>query len=186
MKIDPNLHWLLSYYRISEIGGALFFGQIARSLKPSPIQCDLTRHFADEAQHARYWTECLQRLSAEPLKLDQTYQNQYLAATGMPTNLMEILALTQVFENRVVTQYNLHAQSPNLPLAVRDTLERIMEDERWHLKWIREALLGMEDEFGREQIRDTLKRFTEADRDVYRQTIAEHRDRIGQLALAQR
>lgn len=186
MKIDANLHWLLSYYRISEIGGALFFGQIARSLKPSPIQCDLTRHFADEAQHARYWTDCLAQLSAEPLKLDQTYQNQYLAATGMPTNLMEILALTQVFENRVVTQYNLHAGSPALPAPVSDTLDRIMDDEKWHLQWIRQALQDMEPEFGRDQIRATLKRFTEADREVYAQTLAEHRDRIGQLVLAQR
>ena len=149
MKIDENLHWLLSYYRNSEISGALFFGQLARGLKPSAVQCDMTRHFADEAQHASYWTQCLQQLGAQPLKLGTAYQDQYLAATGMPSNLMEILALTQVFENRVITQYNLHSSGDELPSPVRNTLDKIMTDEQWHLEWIRGALLDMEDEYGK-------------------------------------
>lgn len=186
MKIDENLHWLLSYYRISEISGALFFGQLARGLKPSAVQCDMTRHFADEAQHASYWTQCLQRLGGQPLKLGTAYQDQYLAATGMPSNLMEILALTQVFENRVITQYNLHTACDQLPPAVRATLGKIMTDERWHLEWIRGALVDMEDEYGKDHIRQTLKRFTAADREVYANTIQEHRQRIDHLALAQR
>src|SRR4029079_491029 len=68
--IDENLLWLLSSYRTSEISGALFFGQLARRLKPGAIQMDMTAHFADEAQHARYWTDCIAELSAAPLKLD--------------------------------------------------------------------------------------------------------------------
>ena len=186
MKIDDNLHWLLSYYRSSEISGALFFGQLARGLKPSAIQCDMTRHFADEAQHARYWTQCLEQLGVEPLKLDKAYQDQYIAATGMPGNLMEILALTLVFENRVVTQYNLHSSGDELPAVVHDTLKTIMTDEQWHLEWIRGALLEMEDEYGRDHIQQTLKRYTEADREVYANTIQEHRQRIDHLTLAQR
>ena len=116
MKIDENLLWILSFYRTSEISGALFFGELARSLRPSAIQQDMTRHFADEANHARYWTDCLAKLGAEPLKLPMAYQNQYLATAGMPTNLMEILAITQVFEKRVVAQYTL-AAARNNPLV---------------------------------------------------------------------
>ncbi len=104
MKIDENLQWILSFYRTSEISGALFFGELARSLRPSAIQQDMTRHFADEANHARYWTDCLEKLGVQPLKLPTAYQNQYLAAAGMPANLMEILAITLVFEKRVVGQ----------------------------------------------------------------------------------
>jgi len=186
MKIDENLQWILSYYRSSEISGALFFGQLARALKPSAIQCDMTRHFADEAQHARCWTECLEKLNAQPLKLGASYQDQYIAAAGMPTNLMEILAITQVFENRVITQYNLHARAQDLPAEVQSTLQLIMTDEQWHLQWIRGALQGMEDDYGRDHIRETLCRFTAADREVYQQTITEHGQRIEQLELAQR
>ncbi len=186
MKIDENLQWILSYYRSSEISGALFFGQLARSLKPSAIQCDMTRQFADEAQHARYWTNCLEELKAEPLKLGMCYQDQYIAAAGMPANLMEILAITQVFENRVITQYNLHAASENLAPEVQATLKVIMADEQWHLEWIRNALIDMETDYGRDNIRQTLKRFTEADREVYQKTILEHHERIDHLKLARR
>ncbi len=184
MKIDENLHWILSFYRTSEISGALFFGELARSLRPSAIQQDMTRQFADEANHARYWTDCLAKLSVEPLKLPTAYQNQYLAAAGMPTNLMEILAITQVFEKRVVGQYTLHAKSPNVPDIVVETIETIMKDEKWHIKWIRDALKDMETEYGADNIKDTLKRFTLADREVYQKTALEHQERIGDLRLA--
>lgn len=186
MRLDKNLHWILSFYRTSEISGALFFGELARSLRPSPIQQDMTRHFADEANHARYWTDCLEKLGAEPLKLPASYQNQYIAAAGMPTNIMEILAITQVFEKRVVSQYTLHATSPDTPQIVRDTIDTIMGDERWHIEWIRNALAKMEDKYGAGNIRDTLRRFTLADREVYRNTAQEHEERIGELRLAAR
>lgn len=183
MKIDENLHWLLSFYRTSEISGALFFGQLSKSLKPSAFQQDMTRHFADEAQHARYWTNCLAQLGCEPLKLGMTYQDQYVAAAGMPVNLMEVFAITQVFERRVVNQYALHSRVPGIEPEVRDTLEKIMIDEKWHLEWIRKALKSMQGEYGLETIRDTLKRFTEADRDIYARTLAEHESRIKHLNI---
>jgi rubrerythrin len=182
--IDSNLHWILSFYRSSEISGALFFGELARSLRPSAIQQDMTRQFADEANHARYWTDCMATLGVEPLKLGVAYQNQYLAAAGMPTNLMEILAITQVFEKRVVSQYTLHSKSPNVPPEVARTIRKIMQDEQWHIQWIRDALKEMEAEYGASNIRDTLKRFTAADREVYASTIAEHGERLGELRLA--
>lgn len=184
MKIDSNLHWILSFYRTSEISGALFFGELARSLRPSPIQQDMTRHFADEANHARYWTDCLAKLGVEPLKLPVAYQNQYVAAAGIPTNIMEILAITQVFEKRVVGQYTLHSNTPGTPDVVRETIATIMDDEKWHIEWIRRALEDMEDEYGATNIRDTLRRFTLADREVYRSTAAEHGERLGDLRLA--
>lgn len=182
--IDSNLHWILSFYRTSEISGALFFGELARSLRPSAIQQDMTRHFADEANHARYWTDCMAELGVEPLKLAMAYQNQYLASAGMPANLMEILAITQVFEKRVVSQYALHDKSPNTPDAVRRTIETIMADEQWHIRWIRDALADMEGEYGARHIRATLQRFTLADREVYRQTALEHGERVRELRLA--
>jgi len=186
MKIDENLRWILSFYRTSEISGALFFGELARALRPSAIQQDMTRHFADEANHARYWTDCLEKLGAEPLKLPVAYQNQYLAATGMPANLMEILAITQVFEKRVVGQYSLHRRSAHVPDEVTQTIETIMIDEKWHIAWIRDALEKMEPEYGRSTIRETLQRFTRADREVYQNTAEEHRERLVDLRLASR
>jgi len=184
--IDGNLHWLLSYYRASEISGALFFGELSRTLPPSAIQQDMTRHFADEASHARYWTDCLAELGVAPLKLGVAYQDRYLDAAGIPANLMEILAITQVFEKRVVSQYALHGKSPDTPEMVRKTLARILDDEERHIRWIREALKDLEGAYGGETISAALKRYTLADRDVYRRTTQEHRERIGALRLAAR
>jgi len=184
--IDENLHWILSFYRSSEISGALFFGELARTIRPSAIQQDMTRQFADEANHARYWTDCLAKLGKEPLKIDATYQNQYLAAAGMPTNLMEILAITQVFEKRVVSQYTLHSKSPSVPMEVKQTIADIMEDECWHIQWIRDALKKMEVDYGADNIKATLKHFTDADREVYRATTLEHQERLGEIRLATR
>jgi bacterioferritin (cytochrome b1) len=176
--LGENELWVLSFYRTSEISGALFFGQLARAMKPGPIQSDMTKHFSDEAMHAWYWTSCIESLGAQPLKLGVAYQDNYLAAAGMPVNVMEVLAITQVFEKRVINQYARHSQAEGLQPQVRDTFAKIMEDEKWHIEWIRKALKQMEPEFGKELIDRTLKRFREADQEVYKNVMAEHEDRI--------
>ena len=179
--LPDDEHWVLSYYRMSEINGSLFFGRLARALKPSPIQHDLTKHFADEAQHAWYWTDCLERLGSPPIKLSDAYQDQYLEAAGLPVNMMEILAITLVFERRVINQYARHLAAPSVRREVKETIDRIMQDERWHVQWVRDALTGMEARYGKDTIADTLRRFKEADREVYAKTLAEHEDRLGFL-----
>jgi hypothetical protein len=176
--LTENERWLLSFYRISEISGALFFGRLAKTLPSGPIQTDLTKHFADESQHSWYWTRCLQTLGAEPFKLDLAYQDQYIAAAGMPANIMEILALTLIFEKRVIGQYALHRQVPDLNPEVKKTIELIVEDEKWHIQWVTEALKKMEPEFGQEHIQKTLHHFQEADKQVYLKTVQEHEERI--------
>jgi len=181
MPLPDDEHWVLSYYRQSEINGALFFGRLARALKPSHIQHDLTKHFADEAQHAWYWTDCLERLGSPAIKLSDAYQDQYLEAAGLPVNMMEILAITLVFERRVINQYARHLAVPAVRGEVKDTIDRIMADERWHVQWVRDALTGMEDRYGKDTIAETLRRFKEADREVYAQTLAEHEERLGFL-----
>ena len=179
--IGENERWLLSFYRTSEISGSLFFGRLAKSLKAGPIQHDMTRHYADEAMHAWYWTECLDKLGVEPLDLGCAYQDQYLAAAGMPVNIMEILAITQVFERRVINQYAVHGRADGIHPLVKSTIDRIVEDEKWHIKWIRDALKAMESEYGIETIDGTIARFLDADREVYEKTVREHEDRVREL-----
>ncbi len=176
--ICSDEHWLLSFYRVSEISGSLFFGRLARGMKPGRIQVDMTKHFADEAQHAWLWTECLGKLSLEPLKVEEAYQDQYITEAGMPVNVMEVLAITQVFEQRVLRQYNMHKQIPNLNPVIREYLERIMKDEEWHIKWIRGELKEMETEYGRDNIMATLKRFHDADERVYDKAMKENAHRL--------
>ena len=70
-------------------------------------------------------------------------------------------------------------------VEVKETIARIMADERWHMQWVRDALTGMEDRFGKEHVAETLARYKQADREVYAQTLAEHEARLGFL-LARR
>ena len=182
--LTENQLWLLSFYRTSEISGALFFGRLARTMKPGTLQRDMTKHFADESQHAWYWTDCIAQLGGEALRLDAAYQDQYMAAAGMPANMMEVLALTQVFERRVINQYARHRKMAGEPELVRATLVRIMRDERWHIQWIRDALAGMAAEFGKDAIRSTLRKFTKADQEVYQKTLAEHQQRVDDLLVS--
>lgn len=179
--LSENERWLLSFYRTSEISGALFFGRLAKTLRAGPIQRDLTRHFSEESQHAWYWTDCIERLGAHPLRLDESYQDQYIAAAGIPSNIMEILAITHVFEKRVISQYSAHRMRAGLRPEIEETLARIMEDEKWHLVWTRDALKGFETEYGAERVQGTLDRFEAADRAVYASTLGEHAERLAEL-----
>jgi hypothetical protein len=178
--LTENDRWLLSFYRLSEINGALFFGRVARTIR-GPLQADVTHHFADEAQHAHYWTQCLADLDSAPLKLGRGYQDRYLDAVGVPANLMEVMAITQVFEKRVIGQYHQHLRHPGIQPAVRATIERIMLDERWHISYVRDALAAMAEQYGAGEIESTLARFAAADAEVYAATIAEYGDRIAFL-----
>lgn len=176
--MNDSDRWILSFYRHSEISGALFFGRLARSFRPGPIQRDMTHHFADESQHARYWTQALEDMGGKPERVRQAYQDQYLDACGLPTNVMEVLAITRVFEARVIGQYQMHSRVPDLHPVIKGTIDRIMEDEKWHIEWVGKALKDMEKDYGADVVQSTVQRYKEADEDVYQKTIQEHADRL--------
>jgi len=179
--LNDDDRWILSYYRSSEISGAMFFARLAKAIRQPAIQRDVTKHFADESQHAWYWSDCLERLGAKPIRVADAYQDQYLEAVGLPANLMEVLAITQVFERRTIHHYARHNKLTGTHPLVRDTISKIMADEGWHLKWVSTALREMEPEYGREQVRETLARFLRADEEVYRKTLEEHGERMQRI-----
>ncbi len=177
-KITDHEKWLLSFYRTSEISGALFFGRLAKVLRDESLRADMTKHFADESQHAWYWTRCLEELGHTPDQLKSNYQERYLDAAGMPVNMMEVLAITQVFERRVIGQYGTHLQIEGLRPEISKTIQTIMEDEKWHIEWVGQALKRMEPEYGKETIQKTLQKYWKADKEVYAALIEEHDERM--------
>jgi demethoxyubiquinone hydroxylase (CLK1/Coq7/Cat5 family) len=168
---------MASFYRSSEISGALFFGRVARTIR-GPLQKDVTHHFADESAHASYWTDCIDGLGLRAIPLRDAYQDRYMEAVGVPASLMEVMAITQVFEKRVISQYNQHMRREQTPDPVRATIEKIMRDERWHVRYVREALHAMEERYGAEEIASTLARYTAADEEVYAKALAEYGERF--------
>ncbi len=173
--------WLLSYYRMSEIDGALFFGRLCKVIRDPRIQFDLTRHFADESQHCRWWTDCMDDVGVRPMKVISSYQDAYLEAGGAPANVMEVLAVTLAFEKRVAGSYAAHLKVPVLAAPIRATLERIMKDEGWHIQWVSQALREMHAEYGAEVVEAAVDRYAAADREVYQRTLAEYGEVVQSL-----
>jgi rubrerythrin len=180
--MNESDRWLLSFYRASETQGALFFGRLARILRDERVVADMTRHFADEARHAHLWTACLGELGASPLQLGRAYQDAYLEAAGLPASLMEVLALTHVFERRVMRQYAEHARRPGLAPPVARTLALIMEDERRHVRWVGDALNRLRAEFGAEPVDTALARFERADAEVHDEALARWRHELAEVS----
>lgn len=178
MTVSDNDRWMLSYYRVSEINGALFFGRMARIIRPGKIQAQVTHHFADEAAHSSYWTSCMEDLGFHPEKHRATYQDRYFTALGIPANLMEVMAITLVFEKRVSSHYRRHLAYPGTHPRIRETIDRIMLDERRHIKYVREALDDMTSRYGEEFISQTVERYQEADNDAYMALISEFGERM--------
>ena len=58
--------------------------------------------------------------------------------------------------------------------CVLNALDKIMGDERWHISWVSDALKKLEAEWGKDTVEATVKRYSDADREVYQRTLAEH------------
>jgi demethoxyubiquinone hydroxylase (CLK1/Coq7/Cat5 family) len=173
--------WLLSFYRASEISGALFFGRLANVIRDPRVQFDLTRHFADESQHARWWSDCMDTLGVRPMRIAHSYQDAYLEAGGAPANVMEVLAVTLAFEKRVAGGYAAHLKVKDLAQPIRATLARIMEDEGWHIQWVTKTLRDLEPEYGADTVKAAIERYAAADREVYQKTLLEYEDVVTSL-----
>ena len=95
---------LLNFYRASELHGGLILAQIARRVRDPQMVLALTRHAAEEVVHAQCWTETMIALGGAPRPVRDTYQARYARALHAPVSLFHVLALTQVFEQRVFTE----------------------------------------------------------------------------------
>ena len=157
---------LLNFYRASELHGGLILGQMVRRTRDPHLILNLTRHSAEEVMHAQLWTETIIAVGGRPAPVRDTYQTRYAEAVGTPLTLLEVLALTQVFERRVYRHFTLHLRVPGVHTVVAQTLQRMLEEERGHLSWVKHWL----DEQARDrpqEVRDVLRRYTLADRQIY-------------------
>ena len=167
MEISENDLWILSYYRESELAGGLIMGRLARETDDDDLRVHLTEHCAEEAFHAWLWTQTILKVGGTPKRVAETYQTRYYAEIGTPTSLLEILALTQVFERRVIRHFRAHLKWPNVHPAIVETLHKMIEDEVGHISWVKDRLDRYAAEKGEAIVAETMRRFTEADERVY-------------------
>lgn len=169
-SIPADELWVLSYYRASELAGALLFGRLARRTIDPEMAALLTDHFAEEARHAQLWTQTIRRLGHWPIRITETYQSRYAREIGLPTSIPQILVLTRVFEERICHHFSRHARRPNTHPAVKETLLTMLRDESQHLDWVGKKLAEYEIA-GVEDIAGLTRSYREADERIYRDVL---------------
>ena len=179
MQITQHELTLLNFYRASELHGGLLLGQMARRAREPRLMLELTNHSAEEIVHARLWTECILDVGGTPSPVRDTYQTYYTAVIGTPVTLLEVLALTQVFERRVYRHFTKHLRMPGVHPRVAATLQRMLEEEKGHLTWVK-AWLDEQATQRPDEVRRLMREYTLADERVYNSLVRE----IGWLEAA--
>jgi acyl carrier protein len=167
LEISENELWLLSYYRESELAGGLLMGRLARETDDDDLRVRLTEHCAEEAGHAWAWTECILKVGGTPRKVSETYQSRYHAAVGNPTNLLDVLALTQVFERRVVRHFRAHLSWPGTHPEIKRTLQQLIAEEAGHIRWVKDRLDAYAAANGQAAVDEMMERYKRVDEEVY-------------------
>jgi hypothetical protein len=162
----------LNFYRASELHGGLVLGQLVRRVRDPELILELTRHSAEEVVHAQLWTETIVAVGGTPRPVRDTYQAHYARAIGAPASVLQVLALTQVFERRVYRHFLEHARIPGTHPAVRATLERMCEEEKHHLSWVK-RWLDREAERSPDRVARVMAEYAAVDEVVYRRLSVE-------------
>lgn len=163
----------LNFYRASELHGGLLLGQLVRRVRDPQLILDLTRHSAEEVMHAQLWTETILKVGGRPRPVRHTYQARYAERLGFTMGVLDVLALTQVFERRVYRHFLEHARIPTVNRHVRRTLIRMVEEEKSHLSWVK-GWLDKEAERRPDAVRDAMTRYAEVDGHVYEELVDEY------------
>jgi bacterioferritin (cytochrome b1) len=158
--------WLLNFFRNSELHGALLMGRLARSLSGTELLTNITRHCATEAHHAALLTEAIADLGGEVDPKTGTIQELYSREGGIPKVLVDLLVLSEVLENRVLSAYREHLNSADLHPKVRVVLEEILREEEEHgageNTWLEHTLRT----YSVAQVADSRRKWYEIDRKV--------------------
>ena len=173
MEITERESALLNFYRASELHGGLILGRLAQHTRDAELILRLTAHSAEEVIHAQLWTETIIAVGGRPSPTTDTYQARYLAAIGPPTSLLEVLALTQVFERGVYRHFVLHLGRPGTHPRVQATLRRMLADERGHLSWVREWLNRQTGPRGA-AVPMLMRRYSLVDAEIHKQLIHDY------------
>lgn len=173
MTVSPAEISLLNFYRASELHGGLILGQMVRRARDPDLILNLTRHSAEEVMHAQLWTETIIAVGGRPAPVRDTYQTRYAEEVGTPLSMLEILALTQIFERRVYRHFTLHLRKVDVHPLVAATLQRMLEEEKDHLVWVK-RWLDVQSVSRGAQVREVLERYEIADERIYAAVSAEY------------
>jgi len=180
MAADPRLILLMSYYRDAELRGANLLFRLMSHLDDPDSQVKLSLHLADETRHAWLWTKQITDMGGTPAKVADGYQTR-IGLRVVPKNLIDILALTIVVEERAHQRYLDHGQRPDTDPAILETLREVTKDEKWHIAWIKGKLEEIAKAQGAEEkAREAIERYRKIDEEIYGQLLAKEQAAFGQ------
>ena len=171
---------VFSYYRNAEQHGANLLFRLLKHLDDPDAQIALSQHLADETRHAWLWTERIVRAGAKPLVVCDGYQTRMGRAAGMPRDVIDLLALTVVVEQRALRRYQQHLRRPDLDPDTEQVLRSVTQDEAWHIDWIRKLGREMAKERGEtERFDAAIQKYRDIDRQVVEHLEAAERELAG-------
>ncbi len=165
--------WLLSYYRAAELQGAGLLQRLLRKTDDPELQIKLTHHLADEARHAWMWTELISELGGVPAAIHKGYQQRLRRHVGIPSSVLDLLALTHIVEERAQQRYREHAVRPGEDPRTVAVLQTIVADEEWHLAWVKAWLTKQEKKEGRTRITALLDHYRALEANAYAELMTE-------------
>ena len=165
MTVANSEAGVLNFYRASQLHSGLILGQMVRRTNDARLILSLTRHSAEEVMHAQLWTETIIAIGGRPTSIRDTYQTRYTAAIGAPSSVLEVLALTQIFERRIFGQFTVHLRAPGIHAAIATTLRRMIEKERGHVAWVK-AWLDEQSKVRGSEVREVMSKYALADRRI--------------------
>ena len=179
MAVDPRTILLMNYYRDAELRGANLLFRLMSHLDDPDSQLKLSLHLADETRHAALWTKRISDCGGAPARIADGYQNR-IGLRVVPRNLIDILALTVVVEERAYQRYVEHSGRPDVDPEILAVLREVTKDEKWHIAWIKgklEEIAAAEGgaDGGVARMNDALERYREIDRQVYAELLAKER-----------
>lgn len=158
---------LFNYYRDAELRGADLILRLINKAENQSIQEKLARYLADATNHAWLWTERICALGGQPTRIDNGYHRQLRRKAGLPANLLELLALTCVVEERARKRYEEHATRSDVAPETLDILNEMRADEEAHLAWITEKLTELGAKEGQGKVTAVLQRYRAVEATVF-------------------
>ena len=172
---------LFSYYRDAELRGADLILRLINRTDNLDLQEKLTRHLADETNHAWLWTERIRALGGDPVRINDGYHRHLRRKAGLPANLLDLLALTYVVEERAGKRYAEHASRPDVDAKTLEALKEMSKDEEWHLAWVAEKLKELEHTEGAEKVAATLARYRALEAEAFAEMLADEQKALSEL-----
>lgn len=172
---------LFSYYRDAELRGADLILRLINRADNLTFQEKLTKHLADETNHAWLWTERIRALGGDPVRIDNGYHRHLRRKTGLPSHILDLLALTCVVEERAQRRYEEHATRSDVDAETLAVLKEMCGDEKDHLAWVKDKLAELELSEGKEIVAATLSRFRTLEEEAFAEMQADEQKALQEI-----